>query len=30
MSERFRAYGKDDSDFDSIRGEPAFKELIGS
>jgi tetratricopeptide (TPR) repeat protein len=30
MSERFRAYAKDDSDFDPIRDEPAFKELIGS
>jgi hypothetical protein len=29
MSERSRAYAKDDSDFDPIRGEPAFKELIG-
>jgi tetratricopeptide (TPR) repeat protein len=29
MSERFRAYAKDDSDLDSIRDEPAFKELIG-
>jgi len=29
MSERFRAYAKDDSDFDPIRDEPAFKELIG-
>ncbi len=28
-SERFREYAKDDSDFDPIRGEPAFKELIG-
>ena len=28
MSERFRAYAKDDSDFDPIRDE-AFKELIG-
>ena len=28
-SERFRAYAKDDSDFDPIRDEPAFKELIG-
>jgi tetratricopeptide (TPR) repeat protein len=28
MSERFRAYGADDSDFDPIRDEPAFKELI--
>ena len=27
MSERFRAYAKDDSDFDPIRDEPAFKEL---
>jgi tetratricopeptide (TPR) repeat protein len=29
MSERFREYAKDDSDFDPIRDEPAFKELIG-
>ena len=29
MSERFRAYAKDDSDFDPIRDDPAFKELIG-
>ena len=29
MSERFRAYAKEDSDFDPIRDEPAFKELIG-
>ena len=29
MSERFRAYGTHDSDFDPIRDEPAFKELIG-
>ena len=29
MSERFRAYAKDDSDFDRIRDESAFKELIG-
>lgn len=28
MSERFRAYAKDDSDFDPIRDERAFKELI--
>jgi tetratricopeptide (TPR) repeat protein len=28
-SERFRAYAKDDSDFDPIRDEPAFKQLIG-
>jgi hypothetical protein len=29
MSERFRAHAKDDSDFDPIRDEPDFKELIG-
>jgi hypothetical protein len=29
MSERFRAYAKDDSDFDPIRDEPAFKEMVG-
>ena len=29
MAERFRAYAKDDSDFDPIRVEPAFEELIG-
>jgi hypothetical protein len=29
MSGRFRAYAKDDSDFDPIRDEPAFAELIG-
>jgi tetratricopeptide (TPR) repeat protein len=28
MSEQFRAYAKDDSDFDPIRAEPAFKELF--
>jgi tetratricopeptide (TPR) repeat protein len=28
-SERSRAYAKDDSDFDPIRDDPAFKELIG-
>jgi tetratricopeptide (TPR) repeat protein len=28
-SERSRAYAQDDSDFDPIRGEPAFKALIG-
>jgi len=28
-SERFRSYAKGDSDFDPIREEPAFKELIG-
>jgi hypothetical protein len=28
-SERCRAYAKEDSDFDAIRDEPAFKELIG-
>ncbi len=29
-SERCRSYAKDDSDFDPIRDEPAFKELIGA
>ena len=29
ISDRSRAYAKDDSDFDPIRDEPAFKELIG-
>jgi hypothetical protein len=29
VSERSRAYAKDDSDFDPIREEPAFKELVG-
>jgi tetratricopeptide (TPR) repeat protein len=29
MSERCRAYAQDDSDFDPIRNEPAFEELIG-
>jgi tetratricopeptide (TPR) repeat protein len=29
LSERVRAYAKEDSDFDPIRGEPAFKELVG-
>jgi tetratricopeptide (TPR) repeat protein len=29
LSERSRTYAKDDSDFDPIRNEPAFKELIG-
>jgi hypothetical protein len=28
--EQFRAYAKDDSDFDPIREEPAFRELAGS
>jgi hypothetical protein len=28
-SERVRSYAKEDSDFDPIRDEPAFKELIG-
>jgi hypothetical protein len=28
-SERFRSYAKDDSDFDSLRDDPAFKELMG-
>jgi tetratricopeptide (TPR) repeat protein len=29
MSERSRAYAKGDSDFDPIRKEPAFEELVG-
>ena len=29
MSDRFRAYARDDSDFDAIRHEPAFKALTG-
>ncbi len=29
MSEQFRTLAQDDSDFDPIREEPAFKELIG-
>jgi hypothetical protein len=30
MSEQFRTYAKDDSDFDPIRNEPAFQELTAS
>jgi tetratricopeptide (TPR) repeat protein len=29
LDERFREYAKGDSDFDSVRDEPAFKELVG-
>ena len=29
LSEQLRAYAKDDSDFDPIRAEPAFEELVG-
>jgi tetratricopeptide (TPR) repeat protein len=29
MSERLRAYAKEDSDLDSIREDPAFKEIVG-
>jgi tetratricopeptide (TPR) repeat protein len=29
LSERFRSYAKEDSDFDPIREEPAFKQLVG-
>jgi tetratricopeptide (TPR) repeat protein len=29
LSDRFGSYAKDDADFDPIRDEPAFKELIG-
>ena len=28
LSEEFRGSAKDDSDFDPIRNEPAFKELV--
>jgi|Tabmets5t2r1_1033131.scaffolds.fasta_scaffold08750_2 tetratricopeptide (TPR) repeat protein len=28
--EQLRSYAKEDSDFDPIRGEPAFKELVGA
>jgi tetratricopeptide (TPR) repeat protein len=30
LQEQHRSYAKDDSDFDPIRDEPAFKELIGA
>jgi tetratricopeptide (TPR) repeat protein len=30
QSERFRAFAQEDSDFDPIRDDPAFKELVGS
>jgi len=30
MSERSRAFAKDDSDFDPIRNDPAFRELVGT
>jgi tetratricopeptide (TPR) repeat protein len=30
LSERFRAYAQDDSDFDPLRDEPGFQALIGS
>jgi tetratricopeptide (TPR) repeat protein len=30
LSERFRSCAKSDSDFDSIRDEPAFEEVVGS
>ena len=29
MSARSRKYAKEDSDFDPIRDEPAFRELVG-
>jgi tetratricopeptide (TPR) repeat protein len=29
MSDRFRAYAQGDSDFDPIRDEPAFREVVG-
>ena len=28
-SERVRAYARDDADFDPVREEPAFRELVG-
>ncbi len=30
LSERFRAFAKGDSDFDPIRDEPGFKQLVGA
>jgi tetratricopeptide (TPR) repeat protein len=30
LSERFRSFAKGDSDFESIREEPVFKELVGA
>ena len=30
LSERFRSFAKDDTDFESIRDEPAFKEIVGT
>ena len=30
LSEQFRSFAKGDSDFESIREEPAFKELVGA
>jgi hypothetical protein len=29
LSERFRSFARNDSDFEAIRDEPAFKELVG-
>jgi hypothetical protein len=29
LSDQFRDYAKGDSDFDPIRGDPAFRKLIG-
>ena len=30
LSERFRAFAKGDSDFDPVRNEPGFKQLVGA
>jgi hypothetical protein len=30
VSERFRDYAKGDTDFDSLRGEQGFEELVGA
>jgi hypothetical protein len=30
LSERFRSFAQSDSDFDAIRDEPAFRELVGA
>ncbi len=30
LSERFRSFARSDSDFESIREEPAFKEIVGT
>ena len=30
LSERFRSFARNDSDFEALRDEPAFKELVGA